>query len=713
MKSALVLIAISALNFLLGPAPALALNPSLDISQYAHTAWTAREGFALGKIFAMAQTPDGYLWFGTEFGLVRFDGVHAVPWQPPAGQHLPQKPYSLLVTRDGTLWIGTFSGLASWDGARLTHYPELDGLFVTSMLEDREGTVWAGLLGSTSDTPTGRLCAIRSGHTQCYLNEGAFGSFVWGLSDDSSGALWAGAESGLWRWKPGPPKRYPMPQMRISDLTKGDDGGLMIAVNGSGLKHFAGDRVESYPIRAAIDPKRVLRDHDVDSNKLLRDRDGGLWIGTVARGLIHVHDGRADVFTKSDGLSGDIVMSLFEDREGNIWVATTVGIDRFKELPVTKTSEKQGLSNDVVLSVVAGADGSIWVATHDGLTRFKDGKTTIFRQENGLPEDLVQSLFQDDRGRVWTFTSRGLAYFKDDRFVAVNGVPSTEVYSITGDKAGNLWLSGNRGLSHLLDGHLVEHFPWSTLRRHQQAKVLVTAQGGLWLSFWVDGGVEYFKDGRVRASYTAADGLGKGHVPGLQLDRDGALRAATEDGGLSRIKEGHITTLTTKNGLPCNTIHWSIEDNDRSLWLYTGCGLGRITRAELDAWIVDPKRRIETTVWDAADGAMFQGAPSSFGPTFAKSGDGRLWYVTREGVQVVDPHHLAFNKLSPPVHIEKITADHRTYWQNLPGGATVSNVRLPARTRDLEIDYTALSLVAPDKVHFKYKLEGQDATGER
>ena len=127
----------------------LALNPSLEVSQYAHTSWTARDGYSLGAVFAMAQTPDGYLWLGSEFGLFRFDGVRFIPWQPPAGQQLPDKPYSLLVTRDGTLWIGTFAGLVSWNGAKLTRYPELDGLFVTSLLEDREGTVWAGTLGDS------------------------------------------------------------------------------------------------------------------------------------------------------------------------------------------------------------------------------------------------------------------------------------------------------------------------------------------------------------------------------------------------------------------------------------------------------------------------------------------------------------------------------------------------------------------------------------
>ena len=168
------------------------------------------------------------------------------------------------------------------------------------------------------------------------------------------------------------------------------------------------------------------------------------------------------------------------------------------------------------------------------------------------------------------FTDHGLAYFTDGKFVAVNGVPSQEVYSITGDKPGDLWLSGNRGLSHMLDGRLVEQFPWSAMGRHQQAKVVVPDEGGLWLAFWVDGGVSYFKDGQVRASYTAADGLGKGPVAGLRLDADGTAWVATEEGGLSRIKDGRIATLTTKNGLPCNAIHWSIEDDDRSLgaaWL--------------------------------------------------------------------------------------------------------------------------------------------------
>jgi signal transduction histidine kinase/ligand-binding sensor domain-containing protein len=706
MKAVLALITISTISLLLGATPVPALDPSLEVSQYAHNAWTIRGGFFKGNIYSIAQTPDGYLWLGTEFGLFRFDGVRSIPWQPPAGQHLPDNNiHRLLAARDGTLWIGTFAGLAMWSGGKLTPRPELGGGVVTSLIEDREGTVWAGAWGS----PNGRLCAMRSGSSQCYGEDGAFGRLVSALSEDSSGTLWVGAQSGLWRWKPGPPKRYATPQLQISELSKVEDGRLLIAVYGAGLMQLAGDTLESYPIRGAISTNGLLQNRDVNSNRLLQDRDGGLWIGTVERGLIHVHHGRTDVFTRSNGLSGDVIFSLFEDREGNVWVTTTGGLDRFRELPVATFSVKQGLSSDATQSVLAATDGSVWIGTHDGLTRWQNGQNATFHKANGLPDDAMQSLFQDDHGRIWVSTARGLAYFQDGRFVAVNGARGGEVYGITGDTAGSLWLSEDQGLLHFVEGHLVEQIPWSELGRRENASVLLSDRehGGVWLGFWLGGGVSYFKDRQLRVSYAVANGLGEGHVPDLRFDRDGALWAATE-GGLSRIKDGRIATLTSRNGLPCNTIHWTIEDDDRSFWLYTACGLVRIARSELDGWIAEPKRRIETSAWDAGDGVRLRSvAATRYTPRVAKSTDGKLWFVTNDGVQVLDPQHLTVNKLAPPVRIEEIMADHKIYWQNLPGGG-VSNLRLPPRTRDLQIDYTALSLVAPEKVHFKYNLEGQD-----
>jgi signal transduction histidine kinase/ligand-binding sensor domain-containing protein len=699
MKAALALSAIFILTFLFGSPPALALDPSLDVSQYAHTAWTVRDGFSLGNIYAMAQTPDGFLWLGTEFGLFRFDGVRTIPWQPPAGQQLPEKNINaLLVARDGTLWIGTFAGLATWSGGKLTWRPELGRQFVASLFEDREGTVWAGTLETS-----GRLCALRNGGAQCYGEDGVFGRAVWALYEDSSGNLWAAAQSGLWQMKPGPPKRY-RTSTELIGLSKADDGRLLIAMHGAGLLQLVGDKVESYPIQGTVNSKRPLRDLEVDANRLLRDRDGGLWIGSVERGLIHVHHGRTDVFTKSDGLSGDVILSLFEDREGNVWVASTGGVDRFRELPVATVSVKQGLSSDATQSVLAAADGSVWVGSHKGLTRWKNGQATIFGTASGLPDDAPESLFQDNGGRIWASTRHGLSYFKDGRFIAVNGVPGGEVHFITGDKAGNLWLAEHQRLVHLLEGRLLEQVPWSELGRPQAAAILLSdrEQGGVWLGFWVGGGLWHLKNRQLKSSYAAADGLGEGGVTDLRLDQDEALWASTELGGLSRIKDGRIATLTNRNGLSCDAVHWAIEDDDRSLWLYTSCGLVRITRTELDAWIADPKRRIQTRVWDAADGVRLRSSTASaYGPRVAKSTDGKLWFVTGEGVQVVDPRHLAYNKVPPPVHIEQITADGKEY--------DPARRPLPPKVRNLTIDYTALSLVVPEKVQFRVKLEGQDS----
>ena len=672
-----------------------ALNPSLDISQYAHTAWTVRDGFFKGAIYTIAQTPDGYLWLGTEFGLFRFDGVRSVPWEPPAGQHLPGTDvYALLAAHDGALWIGTFAGLVTWSGARLTPHRDFDGQFVTSLLQDHEGTVWAGTLAS----PAGRLCAMRSGSTQCYGGDGIFGRGVFSLYEDKSGNLWAGAQSGLWRWKPGPPRRYVTPPTEINDLETGDDGRLLISMHEIGLRQLAGESLEEYPIPGAVHP-----------NKLLRDRDGALWIGTVDRGIIRVHDGRTDTFSRPDGLSGDVIFRFFEDREGSVWAATSGGLDRFRELPFTTISEKEGLSSDATQSVFAATDGSVWIGAQRGLTRWKNGRTTVFRKPTGLPDDMLQSVYQDDGGRIWASTPHGLAYLQDGRFVPVTGVGSGDVHFIAGDKAGNLWLSEDHGLWHLRERRLVEQIPWSELGRHEYASVIVAdrEQGGLWLGFW-DGGVSYFKDRQLRASYTAGNGLAEGKVAGLQLDRDSALWVATEGGGVSRLKDGHIATLTSRNGLPCDEVHWTIEDDDGSFWLYTACGLVRIVRTELDAWIADPTRRVEMTVWDASDGVRLRSSVATgHGPRVVKSTDGKLWYVTGDGVQVIDPHHLAINTVPAPVRVEQISADHKIYWQNLTGAAN-SNLHLLPRVHDLRIDYTALSLVAPEKVHFKYKLEGQD-----
>jgi len=692
---------------------ALALDPSLDVSQYAHTAWKVRDGFAKGGIHWIAQTPDGYLWLGTEFGLLRFDGVRTVPWQPPDGQQLPNNRIGpLLVAHDGTLWIGTFKGLASFKDGKLTQYPEAAGVYVLSLFEDREQTIWFGLYEATK----GRLCRVRAAKVECY-GEGMFGNGVGAIYQDHNGILWATSQTGLWRWAPGLPKQYAFPRgvVEANWIIEDDAGALLLATNG-GLKQLVAGKIENYPLPGITGQFRPSR--------FYRSSDGSLWIG-IQQGLLHLHQGRVDRFSTVDGLSGDAVGTIFEDREGNIWVPTTDGLDRFREYPVPTISRNQGLSNSLAYSVQTTTDGSVWISTPDGLNRWANGHVTVYRGRSALSENRAadgtklnvseaateiansgfvgtpQSLGLDDEGRLWVATGDGVFHFELNRFVRVVGVPGN-ILSIAGDGHGKVWLLHYKeGVFYWSPNAPTQHIPWSQFAQKLQRTMLPDREpGGFWLGFF-NGGLVYLKDGKTVRSYGADDGL-LGRVNHLRFGPNGGLWASTE-GGLSRIKDGHIATMTQKNGLPCDEVHWSMEDDDHAVWLYMPCGLVRIMRSELDAWINDPKHDLKAAVFDNSDGVRSVGIYGSYDPHVTKSPDGRIWFVPGDGVSVIDPRHLPFNKLAPPVHIEQITADHKTYEATPDANG---QLRLPPR--DLQIDYTALSLVAPERVLFRYKLEGWD-----
>ena len=697
-------------------ASALALDPSLDVSQYAHTAWKVREGFANGAILSIAQTPDGYLWLGTESGLLRFDDVRAVPWRPPNGEQLPSNfVVSLLVAHDGTLWIGTLKGLVSWRDGKLTQYREVAGAYVTSLFEDRDRTVWLGIY----EPSKGRLCAIRGGKVECH-GVGIFGSVVLALYEDQGHNLWVSAQTGLWRWAPGPPERYAFPRdvTEANSLIEDDNGTLLLATTG-GLKQLVGGKIADYPL-PGITGQFI-------PTQFSRSSDASLWIGT-AQGLLHLHLGRVDVFRTIDGLSGDDVHRIFEDHEGNIWVTTTDGLDRFREYAVPTISRYQGLSNSLAASVQATPDGSIWIGTQDGLNRWANGHVTFYRGRSALTEsrrrdetDLnisgateitnsglagsPRSLGLDDAGRLWASTSDGVFYFERGRFIRVPGVPGGSTFSIAGDEHGNVWiLQFQVGIFYWSPKATVQKIPWSQFSQKSARTILPDREpGDLWLGFF-EGGVVYLRDGKAVRYYGTADGLGNGRVNHLRFGSLGAVWAATE-GGLSRIKDGHIETLSSKNGLPCDEVHWSMEDNDHAVWLYMPCGMARIERSEWYAWVDDPRHVIKTTIFDSSDGVRSVGVYGGVGPHVTKSPDGRIWFLPRHGVSVIDPHHIPFNKLAPPVHVEQIVGNHKSYPVTSDANG---NVPLPPQIRDLQIDYTALSLVAPEKVLFRYKLEGWD-----
>lgn len=675
-----------------------ALNPALDVSQYAHKAWIYREGLAPGQVTSMAQTRDGYLWLGTEFGLLRFNGVRTVPWHPPGNQRLPNSWIrALLVTPDGTLWIGTLEGLASWADGKLTEYPELAGHAINTLLSDREGTVWAGTYRTGAGrrrAATGALCAIRQGRAEC--DSESFGVQVGALYEDTSGTLWVAASNGLWRVQSGVRKHYPATMSGILSLQRSEPGagGLLIA-DETGMKQLVGENVVPYSLpggRFEFKPARMLR-----------DRDGSLWIGTLDRGLLHVHQGRTDTYTQANGLSGDFVTRLFQDQEGNIWVATKHGLDRFRDLAITTISANQGLSSAAPWSVLTARDGSVWLGALDGLSRWRASEITMYRPRGDLsqPRDAVGNLFEDREGRLWVSTYGGVAYLEKGRFIRVGHLPVGAISSIGADSAGDLWIAYEvHGLFRLHGTTVVDEIPWARLKLEPPATVMVPdlSHGGFWLGS--QGRVAYVKDGAIRASFTVADGLADGRVNDLRLDRTGALWVAMES-GLSHLKGGRVVTLSSRNGLPCAGVHWTMEDDEHSVWLYMPCGLVRVALTEFNAAVGDPTRTLETAVFDSSDGVGLRVRPALYSPAVARSGRGELWFLSGSGVSLVNPRRLSLNTIPPPVQIEQLTADRKTY-------DAVSGLRLPPLVRDLEIDYTALSFVAPEKNQFRVKLEGRD-----
>jgi signal transduction histidine kinase/ligand-binding sensor domain-containing protein len=701
--------AVVALGILLACcACAFALEPSLDVSQYAHTTWKIRDGFTKGIITSLAQTPDGYLWIGTELGLLRFDGVRPVLWQPPSGQHLPGTLITyLLAAHDGTLWIGTFNGLASWKNGKLREVPELAGQSVTSVLETRDRTIWIGVFADSG----GALCDIHNGVVNCERESGKFGTGVKALYEDSRGTLWLGLSKGFWRWKPGAPEFFSVPNQPFGIISFAEDKQAQLLFGSQdGIRRLADGRVEPYPSTGSAYRWQITR--------MLRDHDGGLWAGTSEHGLVHIREqGRTDVFSHPEGLSGDYVTRFLEDREGNIWVATYDGLDCFREYAVSTISTKQGLSNTTSWSVLASKDGGIWIGTSSALNHWKNGQVSLFGRSRGSPKSdgklngqPPNALFQDSSGLIWVSTQHGeVGYLQDNRFVPIRGVSGGPVHSIAEAPSGHLWAANQEdGLSELYERRVLQEIPWTGLGRKNWANVIIAdpSQRGLWLGL-NRGGIAYFADGAIRSAYSAENGLAEGQVTDLRFGSGGALWAAT-DSGLSRIQGGHVATLTSKNGLPCDKVVATIEDNDHSMWLYMACGLVRVIRSELDAWVVDPKRVVKSECFGTSDGVRGHVAAGGYQPLMTKSADGRIWFVPWDGVSVIDPHHIPVNKILPPIHIEQITADRKTYWQNLSGDASSSHPRLPPLVRDLTIDYTALSFVAPEKVLFRYKLEGMD-----
>jgi signal transduction histidine kinase/ligand-binding sensor domain-containing protein len=685
---------------------AAGLNPDRQISQYAHTAWRIQDGVFSGAPHAITQTKDGYLWIGTEAGLVRFDGVRFVPNALGNDNTLPsQRIYSLFGASDGSLWIGTNVELVLWKDHALTRFPESHG-FVESILQDPAGKLW--ITRSQVRDGKGPLCENDGTTLSCHGNsEGIPFAYAQPLARDYAGNLWMGSSQGVARWRQDSSHVYIMESLARAE---GLSGVSALAVDPRGFlwvgtRHFGHspalqqlvDDAWKTPTLSGVDPKQL------DISALMFDRDGSLWIGTSADGIYRLHDGKADRFRSTDGLSSDSVNGFYQDREGNLWVITSRGIDRFHDTQVVSYSIREGLSAESVGGVLAARDGTIWIANVGALDCLRGGKISSIGPKQGFPGRLVTVLLEDHLGRLWMGIDTALAVYENGRFRIVkrpDGSPLGVVRAIAEDTDHDIWAEVTRSAIFRIRDYAVQeeiHPP----KLPQTRALAADPAGGIWMGL-TKGNLARYRNGVLETFPTNQQN--PYFVHNLLVESDGATWAGTVE-GLVGWKNGKTQTLNTRNGLPCDDVFAMAREKNRGvLWLVTQCGFVSVRTAELDKWWADPNIHVATNVLNVFDGA--QPALTNFGPLISVAPDGKIWFANDSILQMVNPSLLGKNTLVPPVHVERIFADRKAY---LPR----DGLHLPDRIRDLEIDYTALSFVVPERVDFRYKLEGHDLDWEQ
>ncbi len=649
--------------------PAKALDPQKRISQFTHTSWTAKDGVP-GPVRAIAQTPDGYLWLGTEAGLYRFDGLHFVAWEPSSGEQiLGSAVWSLCTSRDGSLWIGFSSGgISQLRNGHLKNYSHADGVpdgGILSIVEDGNGSIWAGGQYGLSKLDSGSWHQV--GAESGYPAPGAQVLFV-----DRRRTLWVatdGLDFGLSR---DPVRRNTIlslaPNAKSFVATRESVGQVWMMAEAPDGDVWIAD-TSGHTVRPIMSRRRWEAGIKVSAEPLcvLFDRDRSLWIGPDQGGLRRVVDVRRpesavlDQLWAREGLSGDRVYSALEDREGNLWFGTAAGLDRFRENKVIAYSNGEGLIPDQRLAMASTSDGSVWLVSYTGNTvqRFRQGRitTSMLPAYSRSDTTRILSLYADGNGRVWVGGSFSLAEGADGNVFFIK-VPDIEkgamVHAIVRDATGNLWITvwgGDRGggVLRLRDGNWTDFRNRVHLPQYRCRVLYGDPLGRLWLGF-EDGEIAVHENEEFHV-YSSKDGLPGGKVLAITRDRAGTVWIGSE-GGLSRFDHGHFVTLTKKNGLPGNSVSGIVEDDEGFLWLAGTLAILRVSSQELEKALLSPSYRMQGASFDATDG--LRGLPR-----------------------------------------------HRTLTPS-------SGLRLRPGTRNLQFEYAALSLAAPERVQFRYKLEGYD-----
>jgi len=684
--------------------PAFGLDRDRDINEFYHTSWTAKDG-APADIWDMAQTADGWIWLAAASGLFRFDGVRFERFEPIGEAFRSVSTISLMARPNGELWIGfAYGGLSVLKDGKLTNYTERDGCRQGTVLDfevDGEGAVWA-LTNVALLRFDGNKCE-RIGAEWNYPEKSADTMRL-----DQQGTLWIATEDGVVRLRRGSKSfeatgihlasaRGAGDIKNVASFVTGTDGALWLA-DGTGLRPLPGANGSGH------------RDPQHSASVDIFDRDGALWsvrCQVVCRVAIPQRRGEGRIDPSLDGyqhldsnqgFNDARAHTLFEDREGNIWAITRLGLERFRTANAVALRFPE--SHQVNLSLSASANGAIWAASSsiEVPALWKIAPRPARVSETMSP---ITASYRDAAGANWFGGAKGIWRLHDDRFDPLPDLPDGAhgqmIHQITTDSAGDLWVSVVRSrLFRFKDGVWTLNGGIAALPTERPNSQAVSPQGSLWFGYR-DSRIARVDDGKVRM-YSSADGLNLGTVTAIY---SGEYTAAGGERGMALSHGDRWQPLLTNEADRLRGITGIVRTQDGDLWVNGQAGVLRIPSAELERALQNPQYPVRDELFDALDGLPGTGQPVRPLPSAIEGTDGRLWFAQTNGIAWMDPAHLHRNALPPPVQIRWLMAGDATY---VPS----ANLDLPKGTRNLRVEYTALSYSVPERVRFRYRLEGVD-----
>ncbi|HKY31025.1 MAG TPA: two-component regulator propeller domain-containing protein [Candidatus Polarisedimenticolia bacterium] len=674
-----------------------ALERDRALTQLVLDAWDLEDGLPQISVHAVARTRDGYLWAGTQEGLVRFDGaafrVHDTSNTPGLGHN---SIWALLEDRRGTLWIGTYGGGLAWmrDGefGTLTMRDGLPGNTIHTLVEDRSGALWVG-------TDAGGLARVEDGKvTTLAAGQGLPGERVNSVATDASGALWIGTDGGgLVRLQDQRSVVYTsrdgLPDDEVNAVLVDRSGRIWAGTNG-GLACLAGGRFTRFTKREGLPHDWV--------NDVLEDRDGAVWVATTS-GVCRMKAGRCEALTAREGLPNDLILTLFEDGDGSIWLGTAGGgLVRLKDGAAASYGPPEGLSYEVMSAILEDRGGTLWVGTYGGgLNRLRDGRWTTFTTEDGLPDDAVTALLEDAGGTLWVGTRRGLCRLDDGVFRALGGQDGSSrapVRALEEGRDGSLWIGTyGAGVLRLREGRMSRYGRDRGLSHEYVQRILEDAGGVLWVG--TDGGGLNRLDGD-RFTPVRRAGEQAGNVLSLHEAPGGGLWVGTE-GGLCRMEGGRLACFGPREGLFDDIVFEILDDGLGSLWLSCNKGIYRVAQRDLDDLAAGRRATIASVAYGRADGMRSVECNGGVQPAGWRTREGALWFPTVKGAVRLDPRRAAARTPAPALVIEQALVDRRQVDPR-------REEDLPPGRGDLEFHYAALDLGHPHRVVYRYRLEGFD-----